>query len=225
MTACNMLRVAAATAAPSAKAAKRIRPRARGAVDVCGWLAPPANGSSSSRATSISNVPATGSGYSRHLSHAVSQVERIQAPREYPCVRCMSTTADVEGLLSTTSSSSSGSRTSNVRSSNNNEKGRSSKGSNNRPRDHQHRLASSKGGRNQQQQKERRKHKAKGVASKRPVHASDAIAAAAVAARALPDKAALLLPRATERMGAFLRSRALLPLRHRPGCTLLMACT
>ena len=123
----------------------------------------------------------------------------------------MSTTADVEGLLSTTSSSSSGSRTSNVRSSNNNEKGRSSKGSNNRPRDHQHRLASSKGGRNQQQQKERRKHKAKGVASKRPVHASDAIAAAAVAARAFPDKAALLLPRATERMGAFLRSRALLP--------------
>ena len=132
-------------------------------------------------------------------------------PREYPCVRCMSTTADVEGLLSTTSSSSSGSRTSNVRSSNNNEKGRSSKGSKNRSRDHQHRLASSKGGRNQQHQKERRKQKARGVASKRPVHANDAIAAAAVAARALPDKAALLLPRATERMGAFLRSRALLP--------------
>lgn len=122
-------------------------------------------------------------------------------------MRWMSTTADVEGLLSATSSG--GSRTSNVHSSNN-KKSRSSKGSNNRLHDHQHRSESSKGGQNQQHQKERRKQKAKGVA-KRPVQASDAIAAATIAARALPDKAALLLPRATERMEAFLQSRALLP--------------
>ena len=54
-------------------------------------------------------------------------------------------------------------------------------------------------------------HRAKaGGARRSAVQAGDALAAVA-AERALPDKAALLLPRATERMEAFLRSRALLP--------------
>mmetsp|Transcript_28096 Transcript_28096/g.81215 ORF Transcript_28096/g.81215 Transcript_28096/m.81215 type:complete len:1157 (+) Transcript_28096:109-3579(+) len=198
-----MLRVAAATVAPSAQAARRIRPRGRGA----SWHAP-ASAPRPSPTTSNTNVPATGS--FRRPSHIPNRMGRDGGLWRYPCSRCVSTTADVEALLSSSSSSAGGNITSNG-SNNRDNKSRSTRDTNNhRQHAQQHQTVKSKGERNQHRQKQRRRHKAKGAA-KRSVQAGDALAAAAAAARALPDKAALLLPRATERMEAFLQSRALLP--------------
>ena len=120
----------------------------------------------------------------------------------YPCSSCClltTTAADAESLLSSSSSSSSDE---NITSAN---KGHKRIRSNNREiNNRQH-------GQNQTQGRRRHKAKAGGGARRSAVQAGDALAATAAAERALPDKAALLLPRATERMEAFLRSRALLP--------------
>jgi hypothetical protein len=188
-----MLRVAAAAVAPSSKAAKRIHVRPR-----------PASTPHSSHPTSNANVLV--SDCYRHLSYVRNRIGRVEVPKGYPCIRCMSTTADIEGLL--------GSRPSNVRSNNNKDKRRSDRDNKNRAYSHQQRILSSKGEQNFQDQKQRWKHKSKG-STKQTVQASDGVGTAAgtaaVAARALPDKTALLLPRATERMEAFLQRRALLP--------------
>jgi hypothetical protein len=112
------------------------------------------------------------------------------------------TAADVESLLSSSSPSSSDE---NITSNKGHKRitSRSNRDINNNRQHAQHQMQG------------RRRHKAKAGGAKRSAaQAGDALAtaaAAAVAERALPDKAALLLPRATERMEAFLRSRALLP--------------
>ena len=122
----------------------------------------------------------------------------------YPCSRCClltTTAADAESLLSSSSSSSS-SDESIITSNKGHKRTRSNRVNiNNRQQHAQH------------QTQARRRHrapKAGGSARRSAAQAGDALAAVA-AERALPDKAALLLPRATERMEAFLRSRALLP--------------
>jgi len=119
----------------------------------------------------------------------------------HPCSRCClltTTAADAESLLSSSSSSSSDENI--ITSNKGHKRTRSNRVNiNNRQQHAQH------------QTQARRRHRAKAGGGRRSaVQAGDALAAVA-AERALPDKAALLLPRATERMEAFLRSRALLP--------------
>ena len=122
----------------------------------------------------------------------------------YPCSRCClltTTAADAESLLSSSSSSSSDENI--ITSNKGHKRTRSNRVNiNNRQQHAQH----------QTQARRRNRAKAGGGSARRSAaQAGDALAVAAAAERALPDKAALLLPRATERMEAFLRSRALLP--------------